>query len=181
MLRASWFALNRPVILAAIALVLVTGCASSPSPAASSQASAAVTVTPAPTVAATEAPSSSVSAAAVTITVSSTGERNKMLVGEGARTLYTNAKDPAGSTSCTGTCATTWPPLTVKSGETVAAGPGVTGTISTFVRPDGPTQVTYNGKALYYYSGDTACKTADSACGDVYGQAVANIWYAATP
>lgn len=103
-----------------------------------------------------------------------------MLVAKGA-TLYTNTKDPAGSSSCTGACATTWPPLTVNAGEKVAAGSGVTGTIGTFARPDGSTQVTYNGKALYYYSGDKPCTSTDSTCGDVNGQGLAGIWFAATP
>jgi Secreted repeat of unknown function len=54
--------------------------------------------------------------------------------------------------NCNGTCAGYWPPAT----GTPAAGPGVTGKLSTIKRSDGTTQAVYNGHPLYTYVGDTA-------------------------
>ncbi len=46
--------------------------------------------------------------------------------------------------------------------------------LGTIKRPDGHTQVTYNGLALYRYS-------ADRKPGDVKGQGVEGNWFAVTP
>lgn len=175
--------LPRPISLAAGAVMLVAACGASAQP--STVTTPVSTPSAGPTVAATLAPTQgstpSPVAADLVVRVSSTGERSKMLVGKDGRTLYTNSKDPTAGTTCVDACATTWPPLTIQPGDTMATGPGVPGTLGSFARPDGTMQVTYNGKALYYYSKDQPCKTSDSACGDVFGQAVDNIWYAATP
>lgn len=92
------------------------------------------------------------------------------LVGEDGKTLYLLTKDPNGSSSCTGNCAKTWPPFTLDAGETAVAGSGVTGSISTFKRSDGSTQVAINGVPLYYYSGD-------SAAGDTQGEGSNGVWF----
>jgi predicted lipoprotein with Yx(FWY)xxD motif len=65
-------------------------------------------------------------------------------------TLYWFAPDTATTSTCTGSCAAYWPPVT----GIPAAGPGVTGKLSTITRPDGATQATYNGHPLYAYVGD---------------------------
>jgi len=67
-------------------------------------------------------------------------------------TLYWFAPDSATRSTCYGTCAAYWPPVT----GTPTVGPGVTGTLATIKRSDGTTQVTYNGHPLYTYVGDTA-------------------------
>jgi len=67
-------------------------------------------------------------------------------------TLYWFAPDTPARSACVGACAGYWPPLT----GTPSAGPGVTGNLGTIKRPDGNTQVTYNGHPLYTYVGDTA-------------------------
>ena len=41
-------------------------------------------------------------------------------------------------------------------------------------RPDGTTQVTYNGMPLYYFSGD-------ANPGDTNGQGIGGVWFAAQP
>lgn len=92
------------------------------------------------------------------------------LVGEDGKTLYLLTKDPKGSSSCTGNCASAWPPFTLDAGETALAGVGVTGTISTIQRPDGSTQVAINGVPLYYFSGD-------SAAGDTQGEGSNGVWF----
>jgi predicted lipoprotein with Yx(FWY)xxD motif len=63
--------------------------------------------------------------------------------------------------------------LTVSAGTSATAGAGLTGTIGTISRPDGTTQVTYNGWPLYRYS-------KDAKAGDATGQGVGGIWYAMT-
>jgi predicted lipoprotein with Yx(FWY)xxD motif len=68
-------------------------------------------------------------------------------------TLYTHAGDTATSSTCTGACATAWPPLAT-TGQPVA-GAGVTGQLATLTRPDGTTQVSFGGHPLYYWQGDT--------------------------
>ena len=60
---------------------------------------------------------------------------------------------------CTGACATTWPPLTVPAHTMVAKHvAGVMGTFGTIVRPGGKTQVTWDGRPLYTFHGDTPTK-----------------------
>jgi predicted lipoprotein with Yx(FWY)xxD motif len=78
------------------------------------------------------------------------------LVDPNGLTLYTLSSDPANGSSCIGQCATFWPPLIVAQGGTVTAGAGVNGTFATFSRADGWTQVSRNGRALYFFSGDAA-------------------------
>jgi predicted lipoprotein with Yx(FWY)xxD motif len=71
-------------------------------------------------------------------------------------TLYTFPSDHSGISSCTGACAPIWPALTVPSGTTPTAGPGVTGSVGAALQPDGADQVTYNGSPLYTFVGDSS-------------------------
>ena len=100
--------------------------------------------------------------AAVTVTTTGLG---MVLVGPAGRTLYIDGGDSMNVSTCTGSCAMAWPPLTVPAGQQPAAGPGVTGKLGTFTRPDGATQATYNGLPLYYWQGD-------AKAGDVTGKGV---------
>ena len=90
--------------------------------------------------------------------------------GEG-RTLYHLTKESATNIVCTGQCASTWPPVTVSSGQKPQAGAGVTGTLTVVNRPDGTQQAAINGQPLYMYSGDTKA-------GDTHGQGVGGVWFA---
>jgi predicted lipoprotein with Yx(FWY)xxD motif len=87
-------------------------------------------------------------------------------------TLYVLTTDTADTSTCTGTCATTWPPLTAASGAIITGPVGATSTFATITRSDGTVQVTYNHMPLYYYSGD-------SAPGDATGQGKNNTWFVA--
>jgi len=93
-----------------------------------------------------------------------------VLTGPNGRTLYYFTTDTSGATSCTGQCAVVWPPLVVPSGTTPTLPSGVSGNVSTASRPDGTTQVTYQGHRLYYYEGDTAPGTDK-------GQGVDGTWF----
>ena len=79
-----------------------------------------------------------------------------VLTGPNGRTLYYFTTDTSSATTCTGQCAVVWPPLVVPTGTTPTLPSGVSGNVSTASRPDGTTQVTYQGHRLYYYEGDTA-------------------------
>jgi predicted lipoprotein with Yx(FWY)xxD motif len=94
-----------------------------------------------------------------------------VLVDSQGRTLYHFTPDTATTIACTGTCATTWPPLTVPSGQKPQAGSGVTAALTVVMRPDGTQQVAANGYPLYMFSGDTKA-------GDTHGQGVAGKWFA---
>jgi predicted lipoprotein with Yx(FWY)xxD motif len=67
--------------------------------------------------------------------------------------------------SCTGSCASAWPALTVPAGAVPSGGAGVTGTLKAAKQADGTYQVTYNGSPLYTFVQDSP--------GQVTGQGVA--------
>ena len=94
-----------------------------------------------------------------------------VLTGPNGMTLYTHAGDSATSSTCTGACATAWPPLTSTGQPT--AGTGVTGKLGTLTRADGTIQVTYAGLPLYYWQGDS--KAGDVTGDGVNGFAVATV------
>jgi len=100
---------------------------------------------------------------------------DSLLVSSSGMTLYHLTTEKPGSIACTGKCATFWPPLVLSGNAKAKAGSGVTASkLGTIKRPDGHTQATYNGIALYRYS-------LDKKAGDVKGQGVEGIWYAVTP
>jgi predicted lipoprotein with Yx(FWY)xxD motif len=74
-----------------------------------------------------------------------------MLVGGNNMTLYTFAKDAAGSgkSMCNGPCATNWPPLLVDGS------PAVSGDYSVITRDDGKKQLAFKGMPLYFWVKDT--------------------------
>jgi predicted lipoprotein with Yx(FWY)xxD motif len=72
-------------------------------------------------------------------------------------TVYTFAADTTpGKSSCYGSCAAYWPPVT----GSAAAAAGIPGTFGTITRTDGTKQVTWNGHPLYTYIGDHGPGTA---------------------
>jgi predicted lipoprotein with Yx(FWY)xxD motif len=80
----------------------------------------------------------------------------KLLVAANGMTLYKFANDTAGVSNCKDACLTRWPPLTAPSGQKLAAGAGVTGTLAVIASTGGSSsQVTYNGLPLYFFQGDT--------------------------
>jgi predicted lipoprotein with Yx(FWY)xxD motif len=111
---------------------------------------------------------------AATVGVASTGLGNVLVDSQG-RTLYLFAKDKGTTSSCSGACATAWPPLRA-SGNPVA-GTGVKSSLlGTTQRSDGKPQVTYNGHPLYLYVGD-------QKAGDTNGQGITAFgagWFALT-
>src|SRR6476646_1030568 len=83
----------------------------------------------------------------------------RLLVDANGRTLYLFEKDKGATSSCTGACASIWPPLTAGTATTK--------------RSDGKKEITYAGHPLYTYAGD-------QKPGDVAGQGLDQFgaeWY----
>jgi predicted lipoprotein with Yx(FWY)xxD motif len=127
------------------------------------------------TAASPSAAASAASSGAETYVVdAASGAVGAYLTGEDGRTLYTFKPDSANTSTCTGDCAGAWPPFVVTAGDTITAGSGVSGTLATFVRPDGSLQLAYNGAPLYYFAND-------AKAGDTNGQGVGGKWFVAAP
>jgi len=146
-------------ILKTFAAIIVVGAIAVGCTASGAAATAAPTTAPtaAPTqAAASQAPASVAAATSATVAIGSakSASLGTYLTGPNGLTLYTHTGDSATSSTCTGGCATAWPPLTVPAGGMAVAGTGVTGTLGTLVRADGTTQVTYAGLPLYGWKGD---------------------------
>jgi predicted lipoprotein with Yx(FWY)xxD motif len=146
------------LVLPAALLVACSASGATPALSSAPASQAPASQTPASQTPASQAPASqaapSATAASVAIGTVKSANLGTLLTGPDGKTLYTHAGDSATSSTCTGDCATAWPPLTVPAGGQVIAGPGVTGTLGTLVRADGTTQVTYAGLPLYGWQGD---------------------------
>ncbi|PZR70374.1 MAG: hypothetical protein DLM66_03915 [Candidatus Dormiibacter spiritus] len=120
---------------------------------------------------------SDVSAAAATprptLTTAVRGNLGEVLTDGQGRTLYHFLPEKDGNVSCTGSCATIWPPLLVPASASQKQSSGLPGTVGVVTRPDGGTQVTYDEWPLYTFSGD-------GRPGDVTGQGIAGEWFAQT-
>ena len=96
----------------------------------------------------------------------------RILVDRKGRTLYLFAADKTGKSTCNGSCAATWAPVTASA---PSAGSGVdAGALGTTTRADGTQQVTYHGHPLYTYAGD------GSSPGSTKGEALKTFggaWY----
>jgi predicted lipoprotein with Yx(FWY)xxD motif len=140
--------------------------------AACSSGSTSSSATPAASSAASQ-PSSSPSAAAAQISLHSLAKiPAKALVTGNGRALYLFEADKNGKSTCTGACASSWPPYTVSG--TAQAGPGVKQSLlGTIQRPDGTMQVTYNGHPLYLFTGDSGAGTANGEGSKAFGAG----WY----
>ena len=84
--------------------------------------------------------------------VASTGLGN-VLVDRQGRTVYLFERDSGTMSACTGACAVNWPPLRVRGTPLVGSG-AKRSDVGTTVRPDGISQLTYNGHPLYTFVND---------------------------
>ena len=89
--------------------------------------------------------------------------------------LYMFRGDSASSSSCTGGCARSWPPLIASLVHLKLAGDGVSeDLVGTITREDETSQVTYNGMPLYNFG-------SDKDPGDARGHGVGGQWFAVSP
>jgi predicted lipoprotein with Yx(FWY)xxD motif len=79
-----------------------------------------------------------------------------VVVSKSGLTLYGFTKDSSRSSSCNGSCASTWIPWIANGSVTVKAGSGLNQSlVRTFKRSNGQKQITYNGHPLYHFVGDS--------------------------
>jgi predicted lipoprotein with Yx(FWY)xxD motif len=104
------------------------------------------------------------------------GKLGTFLVGAKGMTLYLFEADKTSRSTCSGQCATFWPPL-LTSGKPKASGKAKAKLLGTTKRSDGKRQVTYKGHPLYYF-------VQDKKAGDTLGQDFLGFgakWYVLAP
>jgi predicted lipoprotein with Yx(FWY)xxD motif len=116
--------------------------------------------------------------AAAVVSVADNPKLGKILVDSKGNTLYYFLKDKQGGTTstCSGACASVWPPVTTSSAPKGENGAQAS-KLGTIKRSDGSTEVTYNGWPLYTYASDT--KPGDAKGNDL--KQFGATWYALTP
>lgn len=95
-----------------------------------------------------------------------------VLTDASGKTLYYFTPDTSAVIACSGSCATTWPPLLAPSGASVHAA-GVPGALSVESGANGK-QIEYNGHPLYTFAHDTQP-------GQANGNGLLGKWFVATP
>jgi predicted lipoprotein with Yx(FWY)xxD motif len=90
----------------------------------------------------------------------------KILTTSDGRTLYLFTPDTGSTSTCTGGCASAWPPL---PGPATGRGVG-TEDLGTTTRDDGSVQATFYGHPVYTYGGD-------AGPGETTGEGVGGKWY----
>src|SRR4029077_3837704 len=122
--------------------------------------------------AASSAPPKTASGQAATLGIAKTGI-GQILVNSQGHTLYLFKADQGTKSACTGACAGAWPPLIVKGKPTLGTGVD-TSLVGTTTRPEGTTQLTYNGHPVYLFA-------EDHKAGETNGQGVSAFgaaWFA---
>lgn len=109
---------------------------------------------------------STVDTAAITVG----GVSTRVLTNPQGMTLYYLDTDTPNRSTCTGECASIWPPLL--SAGTAATEVQLPGKLAVVKTANGP-QVSYNGHLLYIYTGDTGPHQAN-------GQGFGGKWWVAT-
>ena len=109
----------------------------------------------------------SMTLATATMTIS--GKSETILTTSQGKTLYYNTSDTATSSTCSGSCAGTWPPVLSTAIPTTST--TLPGSLTVATDENG-SQVEYNGHPLYTFSGDTAP-------GQANGQGIGGVWFAA--
>jgi predicted lipoprotein with Yx(FWY)xxD motif len=107
--------------------------------------------------------------------VASTG-LGDVLVDRQGRTLYLFERDSGTMSACTGACAVNWPPLRVR-GTALVGGGARSSNVGRTARPDGISQLTYNGHPLYTF-------VNDKKPGDTNGEGInafGGSWFAVSP
>ncbi|HEY3712892.1 MAG TPA: hypothetical protein VGL39_00090 [Jatrophihabitantaceae bacterium] len=113
--------------------------------------------------------------AAATVDVHSSNGQS-FLTDSSGRSLYLWVPDTSTKSTCSGGCATAWPPLTTTGAPT--AGTGATASdLGTITRSDGTKQVTYGGHPLYRFAGDSAAGQTNGEGSNGFGAP----WYLVAP
>ncbi len=100
----------------------------------------------------------------------------QILVNSQGRTLYLFLKDAGTTSTCTGACATSWPPLRA-TGQPTAGSGAKASLLGTTPRADGGPQVTYNGHPVYLFFQDQKPGETNGEGVNAFGAS----WYALSP
>jgi predicted lipoprotein with Yx(FWY)xxD motif len=159
--------------VASMILVVLAGCGSSSRYTSAGGSPAASTPTTGSSASAgTSATSAKTAQALITTKHDKLG--TILAMGPKRLTVYLFEADKGKTSSCTGSCAAVWPPVT---GPSQVGGQALAADLGTITRADGTTQVTYNGHPLYLYS-------TDKDRSDTYGQGIKSFgssWYVLAP
>lgn len=111
--------------------------------------------------------------ASVAVEVATNARFGLILVDPTGHTLYRTSTETAGGIAgltCVGSCTATWHPLLLPPGDLQPIpGAGVSGHLGVVSRPNGSSQVSWQGSPLYTYAGD-------SAPGQTNGQGADHTW-----
>ncbi|MFC4786439.1 COG4315 family predicted lipoprotein [Nocardioides sp. MAHUQ-72] len=99
-----------------------------------------------------------------------------VLVDPAGMTLYAFANDSKGHSTCSGSCATYWPPVPGADAPNGATS-SVMAKFGTIKRSDGSSQLTVNGFPMYTYAGDSAPGQANGQGKDLSG----GLWWVVAP
>lgn len=99
-----------------------------------------------------------------------------ILVDGKGKSLYMFAKDKNGKSSCSGACASFWPPY-LTTGKPKAGTGAKQALLGTTKRSNGKLQVTYNHHPLYWFKLDTKAGQTKGENQDAFG----GHWYAVSP
>ena len=116
------------------------------------------------------------------VTTGTSQQLGTILVSGGdGRTLYFADGESPKSVKCTGECLGFWTPLTLSGAANPSASPDLSGSVGTFHRADGATQVTFDGHPLYTFKLDhSAGDAGGNDFMDSFG-GVSFTWHAVTP
>jgi predicted lipoprotein with Yx(FWY)xxD motif len=148
-----------------LALALVTGCGTATATTSSSSTSSSSSGS---------ATSSGTSTSTPILRVVKNSKLGNILVNSQGMTVYRFTGDTKNHSTVYGANAALWPPVLVKPGASLSAGPGVNGKVGEIARSSGKEQLTYNGIPLYTYS-------ADTTAGQTSGNGVLKKWYVVRP
>jgi predicted lipoprotein with Yx(FWY)xxD motif len=91
-------------------------------------------------------------------------------------TVYDFEADKGTKSACSGACATAWPPVPA-TGAAPQVGAGVKKSlVGQATRADGTKQLTYGGRPLYYFAGDSAPGSTSGQGSQAFGAP----WYVLT-
>ena len=109
---------------------------------------------------------SSASTGAATTVATERIDGKSVLVDADGNALYTSEQEAGGVVRCTGACLEFWEPLTIQGGQ--PSGNVTGGALGVLTRPDGATQVTFNGDPVYRFTEDQAGQVGGDGLDDAF-------------
>jgi predicted lipoprotein with Yx(FWY)xxD motif len=115
--------------------------------------------------------SSKPAAAGSTVSLKSVSGVGTVLVDSKGFALYSPDQERSGTVRCTGSCTAIWVPLTLSQGVSgPTASSSLMSKLGTVMRPDGKSQVTFDGKPLYRFVPDgSPGKVTGNGASDQFG------------